>query len=320
MDNMSKEQPDAVAGAKQFVDRQNGILADFRLFSLRYLDRAKATISESETYLNRFFAWLRKNPGNALEPKLVQNFVFQYAKDHGPGSCRWMQFSLRSFLKYCYLKKHLPTNLAASVPTVRLRRLATVPFILDEDTIQRVLQSIERSTALGLRDYAIIQLLRTYGVRGIQIRQLKLRDISWQEDKIVFGAVKGGKPIVQHLTDEVGNSLVDYIQCARDRNAHWEEVFLTNRKPFKPFLSSGSFSSIVSRRLRAAAVDLPQGVCHGGHIFRHAFASRMLAHGQPLKNIGDMLGHRDPHSTFVYTKIDFKGLKETTLKWPEAKS
>jgi len=72
-------------------------------------------------------------------------------------------------------------------------------------------------------------------------------------------------------------------------------------------------SKIVRRRLQAAGIDLPGAAAH---VFRHAFATRMLHKGHGLKAIADMLGHRRLSSTFIYTKVDFNALQQVALEWP----
>ena len=74
-------------------------------------------------------------------------------------------------------------------------------------------------------------------------------------------------------------------------------------------------TAIVARAMRRAGVtEITRGSCS----FRHAFATRMLQHGQSLKVIADMLGHRDINTTFIYTKVDLKTLSSLPLDWPEA--
>ena len=80
---------------------------------------------------------------------------------------------------------------------------------------ERLLRSIDRSQAIGKRDYAMLQMLSTYGVRGVQVRKLRLDDIQWAENRIVFMPAKGGKRIIQHLSATVGNSLLDYLREGR---------------------------------------------------------------------------------------------------------
>jgi integrase len=125
--------------------------------------------------------------------------------------------------------------------------------------------------------------------------------------------MKNGKDTLLPLTAEVGESLIEYLRKARPPCA-FPEVFLTCRAPYHPLSQSTSLSEIVARRLRAAGVDLPH---RGAHAFRHGFATRMLAQGQSLKAIADVLGHRHLSTTFLYTKVDFPALQGVALEWPK---
>ncbi len=87
-----------------------------------------------------------------------------------------------------------------TVPTLRTYKLDEVPRSISEKDAQRLLCSIDRNSNTGKRDYAIIQLLYTYGIRGGQIRALSLKDIDWRQNKIYFAALKHGKDIIQPLT------------------------------------------------------------------------------------------------------------------------
>jgi integrase/recombinase XerD len=118
------------------------------------------------------------------------------------------------------------------------------------------------------------------------------------------------------LTAEAGNAVLDYLRNGRPNEAPYRELFLKSQPPFRPFDGSGGFSKIVSRRLKRAGIEPPKGVSRGLHCFRHAFASRLVGR-VPFKHIADLLGHRDLNSTFIYTKVDFEGLRETALPWPE---
>jgi site-specific recombinase XerD len=71
---------------------------------------------------------------------------------------------------------------------------------------------------------------------------------------------------------------------------------------------------MVHRRFSQAGVNNPH---KGSHISRHAFAMRLLQHGQSLKAIADILGHRNINTTFIYTKADLQALRQVTLEWPE---
>jgi site-specific recombinase XerD len=62
-----------------------------------------------------------------------------------------------------------------------------------------------------------------------------------------------------------------------------------------------------------AGVEAPT---YGAHQFRHGLATEMLHQGASLSEIGDLLGHRHPQTTKIYTKVDIKALRALALPWP----
>jgi integrase len=87
--------------------------------------------------------------------------------------------------------------------------MATVPRGLSEEQAQQALRGIDRTTPVGRRDYAVLQLLFSYGMRGAQVRALRLEEIDWAQDQILFRASKHGKDVRLRLPPEVGESLLD---------------------------------------------------------------------------------------------------------------
>lgn len=167
----------------------------------------------------------------------------------------------------------------------------------------------------GKRTYAIVQILHTYGVRGCQLRALKLSDIDWHKDQIHFPAVKGGKSCCFPLTAQVGNALVDYLKNAR-KKCGYPQVFLTLRAPLTPLTKSRTLSQIIRSAMLKAGIKSPT---KGAHCFRHGFVSRMLKQGESFKHIADLVGHKHIATTFIYTKIDFNSLAQVALELPEVR-
>jgi integrase/recombinase XerD len=296
------------------------LLDEYTAFAHRVRDLGEGTVKQQLSYINCF---LTNNsilsPDELfghLSTAYVQQFAFDYADEHGPGSRRAMQASLRSFLKFCCHQGYICCDLSTAVPAFRNFSIKSVPKNIDDETIRRLLSSIDTTSPIGRRDFAVIQILNTYGVRGYQVRSLRLDHIDWQNNTLLFLPCKRGKAITQHLTTDVGNSLSAYIRNGRPNHVPYPEIFLTSRPPFHPFTTAGAFSNIIIRRLQQAAIELPKGVSHGTHSFRHAFAARLVGH-MPLKHISDMLGHRNISSSFIYCKVDFNALYEAALPWPE---
>jgi integrase len=120
--------------------------------------------------------------------------------------------------------------------------------------------------------------------------------------------------VEQHLVAETGKLLSEYVRCARPES-RCPEVFLALREPFGPLTNASYLSAIVDGHIKRLGLVLPEGVSHGTHGFRHAFASRMVGK-VPFKDLVDQLGHRNPASTLIYGKIDLDGLRQAALPWP----
>lgn len=90
-------------------------------------------------------------------------------------------------------------------------------------------------------------------------------------------------------------------------------VFLRSKAPIRGFLSQCAIGSIIRHRLQRAGIQAPTT---GAHQFRHALATQMLRHGASLAEIGEILRHRSPQTTTIYTKVDLQALRTLALPWP----
>jgi site-specific recombinase XerD len=282
-----------------------------------YQNAAEGTLKVRSHSIAQFLEWLgpEATPEGLLKltAERIEDFFLRYAHSMGRSARHSMQSALRSFLRFCLHQGYLERPLDRAVPTLRTYKLATVPRGLSDTEAQQILRSINRNGHAGRRDYAIGQLLYTYGVRGGQVRALRLEDIDWAKNQILFKASKHGKDSRLPLTAQVGESLLEYLQNSRPPYSS-PYVFLTCRAPYHPFAHSSSLSAIVERLIRVAGIE-PHS--KGAHAFRHGFATRMLQKGHSLKAIADVLGHRHLQTTFIYTKVDFNTLKQVALEWPE---
>lgn len=283
------------------------------------LGRSPETVAENLRYTRRFVALTGRGSPKELFKWLtfrhVQRLIFEYRERHGPGSSANFQADVRVFLKYCFQRGHADGDYSVAVPSFRIRRLSSVPKAMPPECVSGLLASLDDSTARGARDLAIVRLLATYGVRGVQVRRLRLSDIDWNSEEITFPSAKRGKAVRQPLTIETGDALCGYLRKFRPR-VDSPEVFLTSSAPWRPLSTSTELSKIIRDRLREAGVEPPAGVSRGTHGFRHAFGARLVGR-VPMKVLADMLGHRDMSSTLVYGKVDLASLREAALPWPE---
>ena len=283
----------------------------------RYQHASDGTLELRRHSITQFFQWLGPEATSEGLSKLtaerIEEFFLSYAQGMGRSARRSMQSALRTFLRFSLHQGYIDRPLDLAVPTLRTYKLSTVPRGLTDTEAQRILRCINRKSHVGRRDYAILQLLYTYGVRGGQVRALQLEDIDWEHNLILFKASKHGKDSRLPLTVETGESLLDYLQHSRPSSSS-PHVFLTCRAPYHPLPYSSSLSAIIARHIRAADIESPS---KGSHAFRHSFATRMLYEGHSLKAIADVLGHRHLSTTFIYTKVDFNALEQVALEWPQ---
>lgn len=219
--------------------------------------------------------------------------------------------SLRSFLAYCAEHDLTRADFSGLVPRVRQYRSSSLPRGVEDSALERMIRLIDRTTAEGARDYAIIVLLMAYGIRAISVCRLLLEDIDWPNSKICFRAQKGGKEVVVPLLDAAVEAIIAWLRHRDLRSPH-REVFISTRAPHGP-LCSVVVSKRIQMLMKKAGVHQPG---RGAHTLRHSWAIRALGHDQPIKAIADMLGHRYIDTTYIYAKADLKTLRHVAMPWP----
>jgi integrase len=195
--------------------------------------------------------------------------------------------------------------LAAAIMSPRLFADEPLPKGPSWTDVQSLLTCTEGDLPKNIRDRAIILLFAVYGMRVGEVRALRLEDLDWEQELIYVTRPKPRRKQSYPLSYSVGECVLRYLKEVRPR-APYREVFLTLKAPFQP-LSSGSLYDLVSDRLRALGVCLKHS---GPHSLRHACATRLLAAGLSLKEVGDHLGHRKTDTTRVYAKVDLAGLRQ----------
>ncbi|MGD9201647.1 MAG: tyrosine-type recombinase/integrase [Chitinispirillia bacterium] len=290
---------------------------EYLLWLSENYELVKSTVEERSRYLRKFLEWYSHESGldnlKELRTYDVERFYIESTRHYSKSYKRSLQATLRSFFNFCYIKGYTPEDLQYSLPKIRTYQLSEVPKGIEDSEAVKLLKSIDRTKDNGIRLYAILQLLFTYGVRVGQIISLKLTDINWYKEEIHFPALKNGKSSLVPLTVDTGNALVDYLEKVRGTSLH-KEVFLTLHAPISPMKNS----NVIYKAIRAAMQTLDiWKPGRGTHCFRYCFVARMLKQGETFKNIADLIGHKHIQSTFIYTKIDFKSLAEVALELPE---
>jgi site-specific recombinase XerD len=290
------------------------IVADFRHHLREQGGYAPRSIITHLPTLRRFLAERCKNGTrdfSRLSAADIVSFVAHHAPHQSKRSTQSMCWTLRSFLRYLRYKDLIEIDLASAVPPVRTWRFASLPRYLAPGEVQKVLDAIDRGTALGRRDYAILLLLARLGLRASEVTTLCLQDIDWQSGLLTIRG-KGRQRAQMPLPNEVGASIGDYLQHGRPRSAS-RRVFLREWAPQIGFASAASVSMIARVALERARVHTPR---KGAHVFRHTLATRLLRSGASLTQIGQLLRHHSQDSTRIYAKVDIEALRGLAMQWP----
>jgi len=241
----------------------------------------------------------------------VVRFVQRQAPHLHLKRAKLLTTALRSFLQYARYRGEVTLDLAAAVPIVANWAMPSIPRAIGVDQVRRLLASIDRHTAIGRRDYAIVLLLARLGLRSGEVAFLELEDIDWDAGQVSVRGKRDQRTALP-LPRDVGAAIAAYLRGGRPRSAS-RRVFLRSKAPIRGFLSQCAVGSIIRHALQHAGIQAPT---KGAHQFRHALATEMLRHGASLAEIGEVLRHRNPQTTTIYAKVDLEALRTLALPWP----
>jgi len=283
---------------------------------LRYLTEEKglrqSSIHHYQFYLRQFGAYLERTGIDdlaRLSPIVLSGFLAEYA----PPRVSWRTVRtacgvLRVFLRYLNREGVIAKDLSSLVEFPQSYRHAGVPRSISWEQVERVLASVDRRSASGKRDYAILLLLATYGLRAAEVASLTLDDIDWRNERLKVRERKAGNTTTYPLSAAVGAAIIDYLKDGRPTTTY-REVFMRSYAPLAPIASSG----VIARAayfIRKAGISVPRA---GSHVLRHSCVQRLLNAHFSLKHIGDYVGHRSASSTQIYGKIAVEQLREVAL-------
>lgn len=251
-------------------------------------DEAK---TEMDTIIRHIIVFLKSN-GKSVSDVTDQD-LFRFVTEELPVTNSGSAGRTLRGVKYFsdYIKKHGISSLELdfSQLTVKGQHVKAIqPFTREE--MNAILNAIDRTSPLGTRDYAILLLGLETGLRGIDIRSLRLSDVDWRQGKIRIRQQKTSEPLILPIGGEVMNALADYILTARPET-DYEEVFLTVKGSAKPLSRRKySFTGMIAKYSALANVEhIPQ---RGFHSIRRTFATELSLADVPLETISQLLGHR----------------------------
>ncbi|MEZ4237783.1 MAG: site-specific tyrosine recombinase XerD [Myxococcota bacterium] len=264
-------------------------------------NRADRTVEAYGRDLRGFTQWLKDRDVTdvaQIERDQVSDYLVSLdARGLSLRSIARVRSALRHFFKYLVKDGIRPTD-----PSVRVRSPAfpaALPKVLTEPQVEALLAAPDRTTPLGLRDAAMIEVLYATGLRVSELVGL-LRAAVDPEIGILRIRGKGDKERLVPIGEVAFDLMVRYLQQARplhDPGAHAPEVFVSRRGSR---MTRQNFWQRITAYARTAG--LPDGLV-SPHVLRHSFATHLLEHGADLRSLQAMLGHADIGTTQIYTHV-----------------
>jgi site-specific recombinase XerD len=241
----------------------------------------------------------------------ISKFVLRYAHTMSSGRAQTMVNALRSFFRFLRRRGEIAIDLAATVPTVAKWQFSEIPKYLQSEQVKHILESCDRSTETGKRNYAILLLMSRLGLRAGEIVHMELDDILWEAGEIIVRG-KNSRQEKLPLPHDVGQAIATYLRDVRPHCSS-RRLFIKMVAPLRGFSSSVTVCTIVRDALARADINTD---FKGAHLFRHTLATNMLRGGATITEIAEILRHQNPNATEIYAKVDFASLRTIVQPWP----
>ena len=281
----------------------------------RVRNYSEGTIRNGELYIGQFIAWLAErsvlNASEVTKPMLerYQRVLFAYRKKDGqPLSIAGQHVRLttiQGFFKWQCRHNYLLANPAADLELPKIgQRLPKA--ILTANEVEQVLNQADLSTAQGLRDRALLEVLYATGIRRKELSSLKLYDIDLERGTLLVRQGKGKKDRLLPLGERAAAWVRKYIEDARPEivvEPDGRDLFLSNSGTA---MSPATLGNLVHDYIKQSDIG-KSGSCH---LFRHAMATLMLENGADIRYVQEMLGHARLDTTQIYTHVNIQKLME----------
>jgi integrase/recombinase XerD len=268
---------------------------------------ADLTLAAYRRDLQAFAGWLEKERTSGLDTVVAGDIeaylAWRFAHRAQPRSAARYTSALKRFYRYL-----LRENLIATDPTLNLdgpKLPRSLPKTLTETDVERLLDSADTATPLGLRDRAMLETLYATGLRVSELVGLKLTAVNLN-DGVLRVTGKGNKDRLVPLGEEAVQWLQRYLSDARPlllNRKLSDAMFVTARGDG---MTRQAFWYLIKRHAHSAGITRPLSP----HTLRHAFATHLLNHGADLRVVQMLLGHSDISTTQIYTHVARERMKQ----------
>jgi site-specific recombinase XerD len=240
----------------------------------------------------------------------VRRFVLEGKRGWSAGSIGVIGGAIGCYLRFRSMCGDKVGDLVSAIPRPAHWRLASLPEVLTDSEIDKLLQSFNQPFPSRRRAYAIVRCLIDLGLRSSEVAKLCLEDIDWVNGTITLVGTKGRRADVLPLPAATGGAIAAYLREERPRTSS-RAIFVRHVAPYDEPLEDSVVNRVVVEAYRRCGWSRTKV-----HILRHTMASRLLRAGAPMKAIADVLRHRSLDTSAIYAKVDLNRLAAVALPWP----
>ncbi len=284
------------------------------LGSLKKAGYSELTIRSDRSTIRTFLLYI-ESIGKVSLAMICADDIEKYLPilmENNPAGISNSLCALRRFLQMLFETKLTSQNLSIVLQTNAAKK-KRIKQGFNSAEIQALLSCVDRSAPLGKRNYAMMLLAIRTGLRQIDVLNLKLQDIHWEEAEVRIIQRKTNRQLILPIDQETGDAIADYILHGRPASES-TFVFLRTVAPYTN-LKVGSCigSRIVQKYAALAGVQWNVTERKGFHSFRRSLGRNLLENDTPLHTIKEILGHANSNSTRQYLAIDLQHLRECAL-------
>lgn len=264
-------------------------------------------------FISRFLKYLEDNKIEIRTINIlnINEYLLSF-KSISKISLKGYIFMLKAFLSYLFENDIIDKNFKNQLPNIKRPKNSKLPSVWNFDELNQVINSIDRTSCNGKRDYAIILLAITTALRGCDIINLKLSDVNFEENIITIIQEKTKREIIIPLMDKTKDALLDYINNARPIASNYQHIFLSCKTIPKPITSTPALTNMLQRY--SNKIQLTSNKKRGIHSLRHTTLNFLFNDNETsLTTITEISGHYNPDSLNAYIKTDITRLAEFTL-------
>ena len=196
--------------------------------------------------------------------------------------------------------------------SIKVSKRRKLQYTFSEEEIKQLLNSADTDTPIDKRNYIIMLLAATTGLRGIDIVNLKKQDIDFVKNRLSIVQHKTGVLLTLPLFAQTTKLISEYIEKYRP-NSNSEYIFLSHRRPFDKLSDCSSIHNAVRKYIHICGFKFPAGSRTGMHCFRRYLGSELLKSGNGLPIITQILGHKEQQAAKSYLSFDTEKLRECCI-------